>query len=143
TSSTHPGPHRQHLQYYSSTANPHHLPPTSLAAIDQTDQANHQYDHAHFYAGLSAGYLPAVSYLKAAAYQNGHASNSDPLDEQTFLVNAINAIMQSPFWPSTAIIINYDDSDGWYDHAMGPIVSQSSTGDDNLTGPGACGNGLG
>src|SRR5947199_9555773 len=51
--------------------------------------------------------------------------------------------MQSPFWSSTAIIISYDDSDGWYDHVMGPIVSQSTTADDNLTGAGACGNGAG
>ena len=52
-----------------------------------------------------AGNLPAVSYLKAAAYQDGHAVNSDPLDEQTFLVNTINAIQQSPFWSTTAVII--------------------------------------
>ena len=39
------------------------------------------------------------------------------------------------------IIIAYDDSDGWYDHVMGPVVHQSSTSDDNLTAPGQCGNG--
>jgi phospholipase C len=33
----------------------------------------------------------------------------------------------------------YDDSDGWYDHAMDPVVNQSSAVDDNLTGPGTCG----
>ena len=71
--------------------------------------------------------MPAVTYLKAAAYQDGHAGYSDPLDEQTFLVNTINTIMQSPFWSTTAIIISYDDSDGFYDHVMGPIVMQSST----------------
>jgi phospholipase C len=38
-------------------------------------------------------------------------------------------------------VIAYDDSDGWYDHQMGPIVNQSSGVDDALTGPGACGNG--
>ena len=36
----------------------------------------------------------------------------------------------------------YDDSDGWYDHQMGPIVNTSTGPDDGLTGPGACGNGL-
>jgi phospholipase C len=66
---------------------------------------------------------------------------SDPLDEQTFLVNTINTIMQSPFWSSTAIIIAYDDSDGWYDHQMGPIVMQSAVSDDFLTGTGSCGSG--
>ena len=31
-----------------------------------------------------------------------------------------------PEWNSTAVIIAYDDSDGWYDHGMPPIVSQSN-----------------
>jgi phospholipase C len=135
-------PHHQGFQYYKQTSNPHHLPPTSVQMIGQTDQANHQYDLSDFFAALAAGNMPSVSYLKAAAYQDGHAAYSDPLDEQTFLVNTINTIMQSPFWSTTAIIIAYDDSDGFYDHVMGPIVNQSSTPDDNLTGPGSCGTGV-
>jgi phospholipase C len=46
----------------------------------------------------------------------------DPLDEQTFVVNTINALEQWPFWGSTVVIIAYDDSDGWYDHVIAPIV---------------------
>jgi phospholipase C len=136
-------PHHQGFQYYKQTANPHHLPPTSAAMIGKTDQANHQYDVSDFFAALSAGNMPAVTYLKAPAYQDGHAAYSDPLDEQTFLVNTINTIMQSPFWSSTAIIIAYDDSDGWYDHVVSPIVMQSSTPDDQLNGPGSCGSAVG
>ena len=85
------------------------------------------------------GYLPAVSFLKAPAYQDGHAGYSDPLDEQTFLVNTINKLENSPLWKNTAIVINYDDSDGWYDHVIAPVISQSNTSADALTGPGACG----
>jgi len=136
-------PRHAGFQYYAQTANPHHLPPASAEMVGQTDQANHQYDLSDFFAALAAGNLPAVSYLKAAAYQDGHAGYSDPLDEQTFLVNTINAIMKSPLWSNTAIIIAYGDSGGWYDHVMGPIFNQSSTPDDNLTGVGSCGNGAG
>ena len=82
-----------------------------------------------------------MSYLKAAAYQDGHAGYSDPIDEQTFVVNTINQLMKSPYWKNTAVFIAYDDSDGWYDHVMGPIVNQSNINDDNLTGPGGCGTG--
>jgi phospholipase C len=78
--------------------------------------------------------------VKAAAYQDGHAGYSDPLDEQTFLVNTINTVQASPYWQDTAIIVMYDDSDGWYDHVMGPIVSQSNVADDQLLGPGNCGS---
>ena len=39
-----------------------------------------------------------------------------------------------------AILITWDDSDGWYDHVMPPIVNQSSDPDhDALLGPGLCG----
>jgi len=131
--------HHEPFQYYKSTSNPHHLAPTSVAMIGKTDQANHQYDIADFFRALDAGNLPAVSYLKAPAYQDGHAGYSDPLDEQTFLVNTINRLMQAPEWDSTAVFIDYDDSDGWYDHVMPPIMSQSSTPLDALTGPNACG----
>ncbi len=128
------------FQFYQSTANPHHMPASSTAMIGQTDQANHQYDIADFYRALAAGNLPSVSFLKAPAYEDGHAMYSNPFDEQTFLVNAINALQNSPFWNSTAVFITYDDSDGWYDHVMPPIVNGSSSSADALSGAGACGS---
>ena len=67
-----------------------------------------------------------MSYLKAPAYQDGHPGYSDPLDEQTFLVNTINQIEKSKYWPSTAIVITYDDSDGWYDHQAPTIIDGSN-----------------
>ncbi len=118
--------HHEPFQYYQSTANPHHLPPSSVAMIGHTDQANHQYDLTNFWQAADSGHLPAVSFLKAAAYQDGHAGYSDPLDEQTFLVNTINHLESLPTWKSTAVIITYDDSDGWYDHVMPTIVNQSN-----------------
>ncbi len=123
-------PHHNPFQYYKSTANPKHLPPSSEAAIGHTDQANHQYDLSDFYTTLSHGNMPAVSFLKAAAYQDAHPGYSDPLDEQTFLVKTINQIEQSKFWKSTAIVITYDDSDGWYDHQPPVIVNGSNTAAD-------------
>ena len=125
-------PHHDPFEFYASTANPDHLPPTSEAMIGKTDQANHQYDLSLFDETLKDGNMPAVSFLKPAAYQNGHPGNSDPLDEQTFIVKTINAIEQSPDWDSTAIIVTYDDSDGWYDHVASPIVNGSNMANDAL-----------
>jgi phospholipase C len=56
-------PHHQPFQYFQSTANPHHLPPSSVATIGKTDQANHQYNWDDFWAAAFSGNLPAVSYL--------------------------------------------------------------------------------
>jgi phospholipase C len=135
-------PHHEPFQYYASTANPNHLPPASLGEIGHNGQANHQYDLSLFYQALSSGILPAVSFVKAAEYQDGHPGYSDPIDEQHFLVNTINAVQSSPFWRSTAIVVTYDDSDGWYDHVMSPIINSSADPAlDALNGTGVCGHG--
>ena len=124
-------PHHNPFEYYASTANPKHLPPSSEAAIGHTDQANHEYDLSDFYETLKDGNMPSVSYLKAAEYQDAHPGYSDPLDEQNFLVNTINQIEESKYWSSTAIVITYDDSDGWYDHQASKIVNGSNTSADD------------
>jgi phospholipase C len=130
--------HHDPFQYYQSTSNPHHLPPTSDAMIGKDDQANHQYDLQDFWAAVDAGNMPEVSFLKAANYQDAHPgpNNSDPLDEQHFLINTINRLESRPEWSSTAVVIAYDDSDGWYDHVFPPNLYHSDTTLDALY-PGA------
>ncbi len=118
-------PHWEPFQFSASTANPAHLPPSSEAAIGRTDQANHQYDLSDFSEALQHGNLPSVSYVKATTAQSGHPGESDPLDEQQFIVNTVNQIEESRYWPSTAIVITYDDSDGWYDHAVPTLLNGS------------------
>jgi phospholipase C len=143
-------PHHAWFQYYASTANPTHARPSSVTAVGHSliphthtpDPANHQYDTNDFFAALTAGILPAVSFVKAPAFQDGHAGYSDPIDEQTFLVTVINALQKSPFWADTAVVIAYDDSDGWYDHQMPPVVNPSFNATvDTLNGPGLCNHG--
>jgi phospholipase C len=160
-------PHHEPFQYYASTANPHHLPPASLGSIGtdtqttvngqpQFDTANHQYDMSDFdalvgainHGFVSPDHLPAVSVLKAPGYQDGHAAYSDPIDEQQFIVREIDALEQTPDWSSTAVVISYDDSDGWYDHVYSGVHNPSNTSgvatppgpQDFLSGAGLCGN---
>ena len=143
-------PHHAFFQYFASTANPNHIRPNSPKTIGTPNDggANHQYDLHDFFDALKVGNLPAVSILKAIAAEDGHAGYSDPLLEQAFLVRTVNAVMQSSFWRSTAIVILYDDSDGWYDHQMSPIINSSAVlnaasaaNGDQLNAPGVCGNG--
>ena len=133
--------HYAPFQYYTNTANPHHRPPTSTAMIGYTDQANHQYSLDDFWAAVAAHNLPEVVFLKPSVMNTGHAADSTPLAEQQFLVDTINRLQQTPEWDEMAIMITYDDSDGWYDHVMPPIVSPSSDpANDKLLGPGLCGS---
>jgi phospholipase C len=130
------------FQYYASTANPLHARPTSVEMIGHGNDGstNHQYDIHDFFDALKVGNFPAVSFLKSAAYRDGHAGYSDPLDEQAFLVHAISFIEQTPQWSNTVIILTYDDSDGWYDH-LHNVVNGSATAKDGFSSPGKCGDG--
>jgi phospholipase C len=154
--------HHEPFQYYASTANPHHLTLARNAAghdrlaalarigtdtqsyaggVPQFDTPNHNYDIGDFDQLLAAisdqelppSALPAVSFLKAPGYQDGHAAYSDPADEQEFVAHTIDEIMSTPDWRHTAIVINYDDSDGWYDHAYPGVANPSLSPADNLT----------
>ena len=139
--------HHSFFNYFTSTANFMHTRPASVLEIGNGGPANHQYDINDFFVALKAGNLPAVSFLKAIAAQDGHAGYSDPLLEQGFIVQVANSVMNSRYWEDTAIIILYDDSDGWYDHQMSPIVNPSAVltaaaaDSDQLNGPGVCGHG--
>jgi len=133
-------PHHEPFQYYASTANLQHTRPASVSEIGHAGQANHQYDLTDFWSAVDAKSMPAVSFLKAPAYQDGHAGYSSPLDEQRFLVETLNRLQKTPDWKSTAVVISYDDSDGWYDHQMSPIVNQSNDpAHDALTNTSTCG----
>jgi phospholipase C len=136
-------PHHEPFQYYASTANPKHIRPASPTVVGTNHDggANHQYDTHDFFDALRAGNFPAVSYLKAPAYEDGHSGYSSPLDEQQFVVKVVNFIQQQKEWKNTLIIIAYDDSDGWYDHRMVRPLNGSTTAVDALDGPGKCGDG--
>lgn len=146
--------HHNWFQYYASTANPTHARPTSDAHIGYDDPkdhgptpVHHEYDVNDFFSAVSAGNFPSVSYLKAPSIGDAHPGNSDPLDEQAFVVSVLNFLQQQPDWKNTAVIITYDDSDGWYDHRYATPTTSSfdSTtpqgavvGADQLNGPGLC-----
>ncbi|HEX7931985.1 MAG TPA: alkaline phosphatase family protein [Paraburkholderia sp.] len=150
--------HHAWFQYYASTANLAHTRPSSTAVIGATDPldnsatpVHHQYDTDDFFAAVKAGNYPSVNFLKAPAVQDAHPGNSDPIDEQAFVTKVINFLQQQPDWKSTAVIIAYDDSDGWYDHRyMAPTSSsfdaataqsaggKTVAGSDNLSAAGQC-----
>jgi phospholipase C len=143
-------PHHAWFQYYVSTANPTHARPSSIQAVGYStapgsttaDPANHGYDLQDFYDAVTAGNFPSVSYIKMPAFQDGHAGNSDPLDEQAGNVALINFLQKQPDWTNTAVIVTYDDSDGWYDHAYATPTSASfDPTADQVNGPGKCGTG--
>jgi phospholipase C len=68
-----------------------------------------------FYKDLTNGTLPQVSYLSPSAENSEHP----PYDSKVgmkYVTGLVNAVMQSSYWPSCAIIIVWDDYGGFYDH---------------------------
>ena len=84
-----------------------------------------------FQIDAAAGNLPAVSWLVPDFAVSDHPSRPgipggpatvSLCDGENWTVQNINAIMQGPNWPTTAIVIAWDDFGGFYDHVVPPQV---------------------
>jgi hypothetical protein len=91
-----------------------------------TDWTSDVVPDTQFVGDAMAGNLPAVSWL-VTGYANEHAPNPTCYGEN-WTVQQINAIMQGPDWPTTAIFIVWDDFGGFYDHVTPPKSDQYGLG---------------
>lgn len=86
-----------------------------------------------FLADAAAGTLAAVSWIVPDYPVSDHPSRP-PLgavsacQSENWTVQYINAIMQGPDWPTTAIFLVWDDFGGFYDHVRPPMVDYYGLG---------------
>jgi phospholipase C len=108
------------------------------------------YQILQFYEDCANGALPAVSYVdpdftsvRDAAHQgdttgNDNHPHSDIRNGEAFLAGIYNAIVSSPTWASTVMIINFDEWGGFYDHVTPPVVpiepAEQALGNDGRLG---------
>ena len=64
-----------------------------------------------------------------------HPGYSDAQISEALLADEINAIAASPYWPESAIIITYDETDGLYDHTQPRVRSFDALGNVLDQGP--------
>ncbi len=83
--------------------------------------ANRIVGSGQYFTDLADGQLPAVSYVTSSSGYSGRSPQS-PAQGEAFVESLINALMQSSAWRHTALLLTYDDSGGWYDHAVPPTV---------------------
>jgi phospholipase C len=89
-----------------------------------------------FLADASSGSLPAVSWLVPDWAVSDHPSRQlaggpptlSMCDGENWTVQHINAIMAGPDWPTTAIVLVWDDFGGFYDHVPPPSVDRFGLG---------------
>lgn len=71
---------------------------------------------ADFFTDCAAGTLPSFSVVDPESFEG---SEENPQDVQTgayYAYQVIDAIMRSPAWPSTALVLNFDEHGGYWDH---------------------------
>ncbi len=74
-----------------------------------------------FLQDLQTGDLPAVSWLTPPFGQSDHPPTS-MCEGENWTVQYLNALMESPEWSSTAVVLTWDDFGGFYDHVAPPHV---------------------
>jgi phospholipase C len=77
-------------------------------------------DDSRFLQDLEAGRLPAVSWLIPDVEVSEHPAAGSMCEGENWTVQILNAIMRSPEWRHTAVVITWDDFGGFYDHVPPP-----------------------
>jgi phospholipase C len=74
----------------------------------------------NFIKDVQHGNMPAVSWLIPHESYNEHPGGPSVCSGENWTVDQVNAVMQSKYWGSTAIVIAWDDFGGFYDHVPPP-----------------------
>jgi phospholipase C len=80
-----------------------------------------------FYAAAQNGTLPNVAWVVPSGAVSEHPPAPVSFG-QTYVTSLINAVMNSPEWNSTAILLAWDDWGGFYDHVVPPTVDVNGYG---------------
>ncbi|MBV8726896.1 MAG: phospholipase, partial [Candidatus Eremiobacteraeota bacterium] len=102
-------------------------PLPSFDTVKADGEAANVQDISNFFRAARSGTLPAVVWLAPAQRYSEHPPAPVSMG-QAYVTGAINAIMRSPDWNSTAIFLSWDDWGGFYDHVAPPRVDQNGYG---------------
>lgn len=116
-------PQEDPFQYFTSTENSSHIQDFSMSG---------------FQSLLNSGTLPSVVWITPDGAHDMHPGGGNVLDGIEFLDQLVQAVKSSGEWQSTAIIVLFDESGGWYDHAPPPQLTDA----DPATLPGGQGLGM-
>jgi phospholipase C len=77
-----------------------------------------------FFADCKAGRLPAVAYFDPEPHDSAKAQDDHPFVDvragESMMARVYNAVVTSPNWPRTLLVINFDEWGGFFDHVPPP-----------------------
>jgi phospholipase C len=83
---------------------------------DAAVRTAHLKDTTDLYAAISAGTLPAVSYVKPSGWSDGHPASSKLNLFEGFVEKIVESVKaNNDLWAETAIFITFDEGGGYYD----------------------------
>ena len=82
---------------------------------------------SHVITDIANGNLPQVSWVMPHKGASDHAGGGSGACGPAWVTEVVNAIGQSQYWKSTAIIITWDEWGGWFDHMVPPQYPNPQT----------------
>jgi phospholipase C len=83
-------------------------------------RAEHLKDATDLMQAIADGKLPAVTFYKPIGELNQHPGYAEVAEGDHHLGELIDRLQHSPQWPTTAVIITYDENGGFWDHVAPP-----------------------
>jgi acid phosphatase len=100
----------------------HHQPFNYFAkyAPGTAERLAHLKDGQEFLEAIDYGALEEVTFYKPSGSLNQHPGYTDVLSGDQHIVEVVKRIQASSIWPSTLIIVTYDENGGLWDHVPPP-----------------------
>ncbi|MER5390605.1 phospholipase C, phosphocholine-specific [Saccharopolyspora sp. NPDC002686] len=85
---------------------------------------------------IAAGRLPQVVWLVPSSTDSEHPSSSTPVGSANLIYQVLDVVADPKVWPKTALLLNFDENDGYFDHVPPPVPPkpESGEGDDYFEG---------
>jgi len=87
----------------------------------------HLVSSTEYFRDLRDGTLPSVAWI-APNFEESEHPIADVRVGMWYVTSCINALMKSPYWKNTVLIVTWDDFGGFYDHVVPPQVDKYGYG---------------
>ena len=106
--------------------------PTASFFADVQTHMDHVKPYSQYLTDAAAGTLPQVTfveptYIGTVATETDEHPPANPQQGQQFTSGVVRALMSSPNWSSSALVLTWDEHGGYYDHVAPPAAPAPDT----------------